>query len=37
MDRVMLLEELKAVTEDAVKDLIMPVKMVFAAILLFLT
>ena len=26
MDRVMLLEELKAVTEDAVKDLIMPVK-----------
>lgn len=26
MDRVMLLEELKAVTEEAVKDLIMPVK-----------
>ena len=26
MDRVMLLEELKAVTEDAIKDLIMPVK-----------
>ena len=26
MDRVMLLEELKAVTEDAVKELIMPVK-----------
>ena len=26
MDRVMLLEELKTVTEEAVKDLIMPVK-----------